>query len=107
VPRVFLYEGTFVCSKKQQVREVSSQKIQAEAELFGQRLREVRQKRGVSQRGLAEVAGMSLTYISNMEHGLKVPSLTTILRLAVALNCKVMDLVGAYDKTDIRSLIER
>jgi hypothetical protein len=41
-----------------------------------------------------------------MEHGLKVPSLTTILRLAVALNCKVMDLVGAYDKTDIRGLIE-
>jgi DNA-binding Xre family transcriptional regulator len=38
---------------------------------------------------------------------MKVPSLTTILRIAIALNCKVMDLVGAYDKTDIRSLIGR
>ncbi len=83
------------------------QEIQPEAALFAQRLREVRQKRGISQRGLAEGAGMSLTYINNMEHGLKVPSLTTILRLAVALNCKVMDLVGAYDKTDIGSLIGR
>lgn len=45
--------------------------------------------------------------ISNMEHGLKVPSLTTILRLAVALDCKVMDLVGAHDKTDIRSLLPK
>jgi hypothetical protein len=50
---------------------------------------------------------MSLTYVNNLEHCLKVPSLTTILRLAVALNCKVMDLVGAYDKTDIRPLLPR
>lgn len=75
--------------------------------LFGERLRDIRQRRHVTQAELARIAGMSEAYISNMEHGLKVPSLTTILRLAVALNCKVMDLVGAYDKTDIRSLIER
>jgi len=31
-------------------------------------------KRNVTQQSLAEAAGMSLTYISNMEHGLKVPS---------------------------------
>jgi transcriptional regulator with XRE-family HTH domain len=75
--------------------------------LFGERLRDVRQRRRVTQAELARIAGMSEAYISNMEHGLKVPSLTTILRLAVALNCKVTDLVGAYDKTDIRSLISR
>jgi len=73
--------------------------------LFGQRLREIRQRRGVSQDQLAVTARMSKAYISNMENGMKVPSLTTILRLAVALNCKVLDLVGAYDKTDIRRLI--
>ena len=75
--------------------------------LFGERLRDIRQRRDVTQAALARVAGMSEAYISNMEHGLKVPSLTTILRLAVALNCKVMDLVGAYDKTDIGDLIGR
>ncbi len=84
---------------------MKSQEIQPECELFASRLREVRQKRGMTQRALAELAGMSLTYVNNMEHGLKVPSLTTILRLAVALNCKVMDLVGAYDKTDIGALL--
>lgn len=78
---------------------------QPEGELFGRRLREVRQKRGLTQQAVADLAGMSLTYISNMEHGFKVPSLTTIIRLAVALDCKVMDLVGAFDKTDLRALL--
>ena len=86
---------------------VSSRNVQPEGELFGLRLRETRQKRGLTQRALAERAGMSLTYLNNMEHGLKIPSLTTILRLAVALDCKVMDLVGAYDKIDIRSLLPK
>jgi transcriptional regulator with XRE-family HTH domain len=84
-----------------------AKKIQPEGKLFGERLREVRLKRNVTQQSLAESAGMSLTYISNMEHGLKVPSLTTIIRIAVALDCKVMDLVGTFDKTDLRSLLPR
>jgi len=86
---------------------MKSSKVQREAELFALRLRDVRTKRGLTQQALAELAGMSLTYLNNLEHGLKVPSLTTILRLAVALNCKVMELVGAYDKTDIRPLLPK
>ncbi len=80
---------------------------QPEGELFGRRLRKVRQKRGFTQQHVADLAGMSLTYVSNMENGLKVPSLTTIIRLAVALDCKVMDLVGAFDKTDLRALLPK
>ena len=86
---------------------MKSTPTQPEGVLFGTRLREVRQKRGMTQQALADVAGMSLTYISNMEHGLKVPSLTTIIRLAVALNCKVIDLVGAFDKTNLRALLPK
>ena len=86
---------------------MKSTNVQRETELFAARLREVRTKRALTQQALAELAGMSLTYVNNLEHGLKVPSLTTILRLAVALNCKVMDLVGAYDKTDIRPLLPK
>jgi len=86
---------------------VIAKNIQPEGKLFGERLREVRLKRNVTQQALAEAAGMSLTYISNMEHGIKVPSLTTIIRIAVALDCKVMDLVGAFDKTDLRKLLPK
>lgn len=81
--------------------------IQPEGELFGGRLREMRLRRKVTQRQLSEAAGMSEAYISNLEHGLKVPSLTTIIRLAVALDCKVLDLVGAFDKTDLRTLLPK
>jgi hypothetical protein len=31
---------------------------------------------------------------------LKVPSLTTILRIAVALDCRVTELVSTFDKID-------
>jgi DNA-binding XRE family transcriptional regulator len=107
VPFFFALQSTSVCSKKQEVSTMKSRNVQREVEVFALRLREVRQKRGVTQQALAERAEMSLTYLNNLEHGLKIPSLTTILRLAVALNCKVMDLVGAYDKTDIRSLLSK
>lgn len=80
---------------------------QPEGELFGKRLREVRRERRLTQQAVADIAGMSLTYLSNLEHGLKVPSLTTIIRLAVALDCKVMDLVGAFDETDLRALLPK
>jgi transcriptional regulator with XRE-family HTH domain len=75
--------------------------------LFGERLRDVRLRRKLTQEAVGQRAGMSEAYISNMEHGLKVPSLTTILRLAVALQCKVMDLVGVFDKTDLPSILPK
>jgi transcriptional regulator with XRE-family HTH domain len=89
------------------VQRVIAKNVQPEGKLFGERLRDVRLKRGVTQQALAVAAGMSEAYISNMEHGLKVPSLTTIIRIAVALDCKVMDLVGAFDKTDLRRLLPK
>lgn len=80
---------------------------QPEAVMFGERLRELREKRELSLRSLADLAGMSYTYISDMERGLRVPSLTTIIRLAVALDCQVMDLVGMFDKKNLRSLLPK
>ena len=78
-----------------------------EAEIFGARLRELREKRELSLRSLGSLAGMSYTYISDMERGLRVPTLTTVIRLAVALDCKVMDLVGVFDKTNLRALVPK
>jgi transcriptional regulator with XRE-family HTH domain len=74
--------------------------VQPEGEVFGRRLRELRQKRGVTQEQLSASTGLTEGYISNMERGLKVPSLTTILRIAVALGCKVTELVSVFDKVD-------
>lgn len=81
--------------------------VQREGVVFGGRLRELRQKREHTLKSLADLAGMSYVYISDMERGLRVPSLTTIIRLAVALDCKVTDLVGMFDKKNLRSLLPK
>lgn len=79
---------------------------QPEAELFGARLRELRQKRGMTQEQLATGADTAAPYVSDMERGIKVPSLTTIIRLAIALDCKVTELVRVFDRADLRALMK-
>lgn len=52
---------------------------------FGARLREVREKAGISQEKLAELAGLHRTYVSSVERGKRNISLQNIERLAEAL----------------------
>jgi transcriptional regulator with XRE-family HTH domain len=81
---------------------------QPEGEVFGQRLRELRLKYRVTQHDLAQAAGLTDAYVSNLENGFAVPSLTTVLRLAVALGCKVTELVSVFDKlSDLPSLLPK
>ena len=77
----------------------------AAGELFGARLREVRLKRHLSQQALADLVEIPQTHVSAMELGAKFPNLLTVLRLAVALDCKVVDLVGIFDKADLAKLL--
>jgi transcriptional regulator with XRE-family HTH domain len=86
---------------------VTERNLPPEGVLFGQRLREIRQKKQMTQQELADIAHMSLTYISNMEHGMKVPSLTTIIRLAVALECRPTEFLRNLDRGDLLALIEK
>lgn len=84
-----------------------TRKRQPEAEVFGERLRTLRTSRGLTQVSLANASGLIDTYISDMERGLKVPSLTTLIRLAVALDCRVGDLVAAFDEeADLRRFLK-
>ena len=73
-------------------------KTQPEGESFGQRLRELRLKRELTQDALARLVATSKPFISDMERGVKVPSLTMLLRLAAALECTVCDLVRVFDR---------
>lgn len=80
-------------------------RTQPEGEVFGTHLRELREQRGETQRSLADAAGVSHPYIAEMERGRKVPSLTTLLRLAIALKCDVADLVEVFKRRDLRKLV--
>jgi len=52
----------------------------------GRRLKESRQKLGLTQEQLAERAGLHYSYIGQVERGDKNPSLKSLYRLAGALN---------------------
>jgi len=46
-------------------------------------------------------------YISNVENGFAVPSVSMVLRLAVALECKVSALTSVFDKVDLPSILPK
>ncbi len=54
-------------------------------EIFGKVLRELREANKISQEKLAEYCDLDRTYISLLERGLRQPTLTTIFKLAAAL----------------------
>ncbi len=53
--------------------------------LLGRRIREIRKQRKLSQEALAEKAGISAQYVSNIERGKENPTLDLLFRLAHAL----------------------
>jgi transcriptional regulator with XRE-family HTH domain len=89
-------------------RSVKVQMQTTEAgKLFGKRLRELRDKSGLTQGAVAEAMGVPQTHVSAMERGLMLPNLLTVIRLAVALDCKVSALTSVFDKTDLHSLLPK
>jgi transcriptional regulator with XRE-family HTH domain len=60
---------------------------------FGDVLRSFRNRRGFSQESLAFEAGMHRTYISQLERGLKSPTLDTMFKLADALGVRPTELL--------------
>jgi transcriptional regulator with XRE-family HTH domain len=60
---------------------------------FGEKLREIRLKVGVSQEKLAELSGLHRTYVSTVERGLRNISLENIEKLAEALDVELRDLM--------------
>lgn len=72
--------------------ERNDEELRAQHLSFGQRVREIRQDRGLSQEDLAELAGMHRTYVSSLERGLRNVGLDNILAIAAALDVSPSDL---------------
>jgi transcriptional regulator with XRE-family HTH domain len=66
------------------------------AESVGQRLRRLREERGLSQRELSE-PGISYAYISRIEAGARRPSLTALRKLATKLGVTALELERGSD----------
>jgi transcriptional regulator with XRE-family HTH domain len=79
-------------------RQAKTPQLGDEGALFGARLRELRIARGLTQPDVADRVGTSASNISDLERGIKVPTLTTVARLADALECTVSELVRVLDR---------
>ena len=54
---------------------------------------------GLSQEGLADLAGMHRTYVSEIERGLRNPSFRNLFKLATALEVPLSDLVAQAERS--------
>jgi DNA-binding XRE family transcriptional regulator len=59
---------------------------------IGRRIRQLRERKGLSQGDIEAVSGMLRAYISRVEHGHTVPSLETMERFAAALDVPLYQL---------------
>lgn len=59
---------------------------------FGDHLRSLRRKAGLSQEEAADRAGIHVTYLSGVERGLRNPSIRNVRRLALALGVPTKEL---------------
>ena len=66
--------------------------------LFGKEVVRLRKRLGLSQEELAFRAEVHRTYISQLERGLKSPTLSMILKLSRALKASASKLVATVEK---------
>jgi transcriptional regulator with XRE-family HTH domain len=74
---------------------------------FGQRIQELRMKRGYSQEELASLAGVNRTYLSDIERGLGNATLDVINRLSSSLEIELAQLFAGLQPAarDLRVLV--
>lgn len=61
--------------------------------LVGQNVRRIRDRKGLTQEQFADLSGYSQQYISDLERGLRNPTIITVYELATALAVSHLDLL--------------
>lgn len=61
-------------------------------DLFGKKIKAIRRARDITQEKLADLSGLSLQYIGEIERGRRNPSLTSIEQLSKALDIPMAEL---------------
>lgn len=61
-------------------------------DIFGKKIKSIRRARDITQEKLADLSGLSLQYIGEIERGRRNPSLTSIEQLSKALDIPMAEL---------------
>ena len=75
-----------------------SQPRSPEHAALGAAIEQMRRQAGVSQEALADASDVHLTQIGGLERGIRNPSYSTLLRVALALDCGVGALTTLADE---------
>ncbi len=67
-------------------------------EIFGILIKDIRKNKSLSQEKLAEKTGLDRTFISSIETGKKIPTLTSIYKLAKGLDMKASEILKLYEE---------
>ena len=73
---------------------------------IGQRIKQVRRSRDMTQERLAEALSVSVGYISQIERGVTKINLDTLAAVAAHLNCELSELVDQMDGRQRKMLLE-
>ena len=77
-------------------------KEQTISERFGQVVKSVRERQGMSQEKLAELAEIDRTYVSMIERGKKHPTLKVASRIADALNMRLSEIIRRAERIKVK-----
>lgn len=64
---------------------------------IGERMKEIRIEKGLTQRQIADSIGVTYQHISQYERGLRTPKMNTIRKIAEALGVDVWEIIGFND----------
>ena len=77
---------------------------------IGAKIKEMRQKMKMSRKEFAKAAGISASYLSEIERGLKRPTVDIILKISKAFNLKISELLDEIPSTpmspELKELVE-
>lgn len=82
-----------ICMKQEEIKQLLAERIRSKRKLLG-----------LTQEQLAENADLSHNYIARIEIGTKTPSVTTLFKIADALNVNPAELISSEPSTDTRQI---
>lgn len=68
--------------------------------ILGSLIREERERRGLTQEGLAALAGLHRTFVGEVERGESSPTIWVLARLCGALDMRLSHLFAIYEQSD-------